>query len=149
MSSNKNFQTFCGDTHDYKSPLCDLDFLHKFLQCLHNSKQLDDFNRLVQNLCNGCILLHNIAWKSTLQIGQYFSCSTTTLMRYDPECVEFYACLYLLFGNSILNVLCGPGHFSDVVTQNYGRGKYNPKRSKVNFAVPSLRVLHNVKTTYP
>ena len=148
-SSNKNFQTFCGDTHDYKSPLCDSDFFHKFLQCLHNSKQLDDFNRLVQNLCNGCIPLHNLAWKSTLQIGQYFSCSTTTLMRYDPECVEFYACLYLLFGNSVLNVLHGPGHFSDVVTQNCGRGKYNPTTSKVNFAVPSLGVLQNVKTTYP
>ena len=115
-SSNKNFQTFCGDTHDYKSPLCDSDFLHKFLQCLHNSKQLDDFNRLVQNLCDGCIPLHNLVWKSALQIGLYFSCSTMTLMRYDPECVEFYACLYLLFGNSILNVLHGPGHFSDVVT---------------------------------
>ena len=72
-----------------------------------------------------------------------------TLMRYDPECVEFYACLYLLFGNSVLNVLRGPGHFSDVVTQNCGRGKYNPTTSKVNFAVPSLLVLQNVKTTYP
>ena len=72
-----------------------------------------------------------------------------TLMRYDPECVEFYACLYLLFGNSVLNVLCGPGHFSDVVTQNCGRGKYNPTTSKVNFVVPSLHVLQNVKTTYP
>ena len=70
-------------------------------------------------------------------------------MRYDPECVEFYVCLYLLFGNSVLNVLRGPGHFSDVVTQNCGRGKYNPTTSKVNFAVPSLRVLQNVKTTYP
>ena len=72
-----------------------------------------------------------------------------TLMRYDPECVEFYACLYLLFGNSVLNVLHGPGHFSDVVTQNCGRGKYNLTTSKVNFAVPSLCVLQNVKTTYP
>ena len=87
-SSNKNFQTFCGDTHNYKSPLCDSDFLHKFLQCLHNSKQLDDFNKLVQNLCDGPISLHNLAWKSTLQIGRYFSCSTMTLMRYDPECVD-------------------------------------------------------------
>ena len=103
----------------------------------------------MQNLCHGCIPLHNLAWKSALQIGRYFSCSMTTLMRYDPECVEFYVCLYLLFGNSILNVLHGPDHFSDVVTQNCGRGKYNPTTSKVNFAVPSLRVLQNVKTTYP
>ena len=145
MSSNKNFLW----RYDYKSPLCDLDFLHKFLRCLHNSKQLDNFNRLVQNLCNGHIPLHNLAWKSALQIGWYFSCSMTTLMRYDPECVEFYACLYLLFGNSVLNVLHGPGHFSDVVTQNCGRGKYNLTTSKVNFVVPSLRVLQNVKTTYP
>ena len=55
----------------------------------------------------------------------------------------------MLFGNSILNVLHGPGHFSDVVTQSCGKGKFNPQTSKINFTVPSLRVLKNVQTAYP
>ena len=43
----------------------------------------------------------------------------------------------------------GPGHFSDVVTQSCGKGKFNPQTSKINFTVPSLRVLKNVQTAYP
>lgn len=146
---DKNVQYNCGDNHEFQSPLCDSNFLHQFLEALHSANQLDDFNKLVHNLCNGRLPFENLAWKSALQIARYFSCSTTTLMRYDSECVEFYACLYFLFGNSVLNVLRGPGHFSDVVTQNCGKGKFSPTTAKVNFAVPSLRVLQNVNTAYP
>ena len=146
---DKNIQTDSENMFPFRSPLCDSNFLQQFLEKLHSANQLEDFNKLATHLCDGRIPHENLAWKSALQIGRYFSCSTTTLMRYDPECVEFYACLYMLFGNSVLNVLRGPGHFSDVVTQSCGKGKFDPTTSKVNFAVPSLRVLQNVNTTYP
>ena len=72
-----------------------------------------------------------------------------TVMRYEPEYIEFMAVINLLFGSSTLNVLQGPAHFGSVVSGEAQRSKCDPSESKCNFPVPSYRIIQNMDTGYP
>ena len=76
-------------------------------------------------------------------------CKSTVGIRFDTEFSEFFAILQVLFGNSCLNVLCGPCHFGHVVTEKSTRGLYDPSTSECNFAIPSRTMLQKIDIGYP
>ena len=61
---DKNISVSCEELHSYTSPLCDSHFVHRLLKFLDEKDQLDDFNKLIVNLCDGRLPFDNIAWKS-------------------------------------------------------------------------------------
>ena len=76
------------------------------------------------------------------------SLDSTTQMRWHKDIVDFFSIIYILFGASAINVLCGPMHFSDLVMENVEKGKFSPANAKINIPVPSINTLRNVSTGY-
>ena len=93
--------------------------------------------------------LHNLSWKCALDMGKLSMCKTTTKMKYDPECVEFFSLFALMFGSSAVDVLRGPANFSQVITDKMRRGLYDPQQGTFNFAIPSVTTLKKVSSGYP
>ena len=81
------------------------DVIDNFCKFLEENNQMHDFVNLSTGLIENKINPKNLAWQSALHMGWYFACSTTTVMRYDPEYMEFMAVMNLLFGSSALSVL--------------------------------------------
>ena len=104
--------------------------LNCFCNILSEYGQLKDFENLLRNITLGKIPLRNICWLLNLHLGRLMSLTSTTAMRWDEEIVEFFSIVYLLFGASAVNVLCGPMHFSEVVMENVECGKFDPKSAK-------------------
>ena len=125
------------------------DIIHNFSQFLQEENQMQDFVNLATGLIENKIHPKNLVWQSALHMGWYSASPTTTVMRYDPEYMEFMAVMNLLFGSSALNVLWDPAHFGSVVSGKAPRGKYEPSDSKCNFPVPSYRIIQNLNTGYP
>ena len=60
-----------------------------------------------------------------------------------------YAIYERLFGGSYINLCSGSKNFGQVITQKTKRGKYDPNKSKINFAVPHRRHLYAVSKHFP
>ena len=124
------------------------DVIDKFCTFLEENNQMQNFVSLVKGLIEDKIDPKNLAWQSALHMGQYSACPMMTVMRYEPEYIEFMGVMNLLFGSSTLNVLRGPAHFGTVVSGKAHRSKYDPSESKCNFPVLSYRIMQNLDTGY-
>ena len=82
-------------------------------------------------------------------MGKLSLCKSTTRMKYDPDCVEFFSLFALMFGSSAVDVLRGPANFSQVITEKTRRGLYDPQQGTFNFAIPSITTLKKVSSGYP
>ena len=111
--------------------------------------QTDAVVKLVSAIAECKCKCSNLSWECTLDMAKLVLCKTTTNMTYDPECVEFFSLFALMFGTFPVDVLRGPGHFSQVVTEKTKHGVYNPHDSFFNFAIPSITTLKKVSSTYP
>ena len=125
------------------------DVIDNFCKFLEENNQMHDFVNLATGLIENKINPKNLAWQSALHMGQYSACPTTTVMRYEPEYIEFMVVMNLLFGSSALNILRGPAHFGSVLSGEAERSKYDPSESKCNFLVPSYKNIKNIDTGYP
>ena len=101
------------------------DVIDKFYKFLEENNQMQHFVNLATGLIENKIYTRNLAWQSALHMGWYSACPTTTVMRYEPEYIEFMAVMNLLFGSSALNVLPGPAHFGSVESGEAQRSKYD------------------------
>ena len=54
---------------------------------------------------------------------------------------QFWLVIYQLLKGKGLRFLSGPKNWEQVVNDEAPKGKYNPKKSEVNFAVPDERYL--------
>ena len=81
------------------------DVIDNFCNILEENNQMHDFVNLATGLIENKIDPKNLAWQSTLHMGWYSACSTMTVMKYDPEYMEFMGVMNLLFGSSALNIL--------------------------------------------
>ena len=72
---------------------------------------MHDSVNLTTGLIENKIDPRNLATQSALHMGWYSACPTMTVMRYEPEYIEFMAVMNLLCGSSTLNILRGPAHF--------------------------------------
>ena len=128
--------------------LCDNPTISKFVDKLESCNQLKLFEKLICSISTGNLRTDNQSWITLLDLAKYSNCKSTTNMVYSPQSVEFWAVIYLLFGQSALNVFRGPANFGKVVSEMSPRGFYNPKDAKINFAVPSIKTLKKLSTGY-
>ena len=122
---------------------------YKFADKLKKHKQSHAFVNLVTALGCNKMSLDNLSWKCALDMGKLSLCKTTTKMKYDPECIEFFSLFALMFGSSAVDVLRGPANFSQVITDKTRCGLYDPQQGTFNFAIPSLTTLKKVSSGYP
>ena len=116
---------------------------------LETNNQLKDFEHLVHNLACGRIDPNNICWLLNIHLGRLTAVSSTTLMRWDPQIVDFFSIIYILFGASAINVLRGPMHFSELVMENTKKGNFDPRTAKINIPIPSVTTLRSMSTGFP
>ena len=116
---------------------------------LSQYQQLQDFENLLWNISCGKIDPNNICWLLNIHLGRLTSVSSTTQMRWNQEIVKFFSVVYILFGASAINVLCGPMHFSNLVMENVDQGKFNPATAKINLPIPSVTTLRSLSTGFP
>ena len=82
-------------------------------------------------------------------MGVLSNLKSTTSMRYDRDCVEFFSLFYIMFGGSAVNVLRGTTHFGSLVEKDTYHGHYDPLKGSFNFAIPSLNTLCKIANSYP
>jgi hypothetical protein len=74
-----------------------IDLLPKILKSLEDAGQKESFLKFMGLLASGTFPLHNICYLLFLDIVEWFSCDSTTHMRYGHETVKFWQIGYRLF----------------------------------------------------
>ena len=96
--------------------LCDNTW-YKFAQLLSDNDQTHKFVQLITALGNQKMKFTNMSWKSALDMGSLYMCSTTSNMVYNHEWLEFCQVLYHMFGGGVMNKLCGRVHFNHITSE--------------------------------
>ena len=110
---------------------------------------MEKFVHLVNAIASGALSTQNLSWKCALDMGFLSRCTSTTAMRYEPECVEFFSLYHLMFGSSAINVLRSTAHFGSIVEDTCEKGRFSPSTGNYNFAIPSLNTLRKMSSGYP
>lgn len=119
-----------------------------FLEKMSQFKLLDKFITFLTVVADDLLEPTNIALLCLLDRAQYAACKSTTTMSYHPETLQFWTSIYLLFGNSALNIFRGPGNTGQVISEEARRGMYDPRKARTNFAVPSVPTVRKVDMGY-
>ncbi|MCG8621148.1 MAG: hypothetical protein MJE68_03965 [Proteobacteria bacterium] len=120
-----------------------------FYEKLVEAKQYSKFQKLVTAIGCGNLKCSNLAWKSCLDMGVLSTLKSTTSMRYDKDCCEFFSLFYIMFGGSAVNVLRGTANFGCLVDNETYHGHYDPIKGSFNFAIPSINTLMKISSGYP
>jgi hypothetical protein len=118
-----------------------IDLLPKILKSLEDAGQKESFLKFMGLLASGTFPLHNICYLLFLDIVEWFSCDSTTHMRYGHETVKkkktFWQIGYRLFHGKFLRFMSGIRNFGQVLDGTSEIGFFDPLKSKVNCAVPN------------
>ena len=114
-----------------------IDLLPKILKSLEDAGQKESFLKFMELLASGTFPLHNICYLLFLYIVEWFSCDSTTHMRYGHETVKFWQIGYRLFHGKFLRFMSGIRNFGQALDGTSERGFFDPLKSKVNCAVPN------------
>ncbi len=114
-----------------------IDLLPKVLKSLEDVGQKESFLKFMGLIASGTFPLHNICYLLFLDIVEWFSCDSTTHMRYGHETVKFWQIGYRLFHGKFLRFMSGIRNFGQVLDGTSERGFFDPLKSKVNCAVPN------------
>ena len=128
--------------------LCDNTW-YKFAQLLSDNDQTHKFVQLITALGNQKMKFTNMSWKSALDMGSLYMCSTTSNMVYDREWLEFCQVLYHMFGGGVMNTLRGTAHFNHIASEHSKKGLFKPIEGEFNFPVPSVPTLKKLDIGYP
>ena len=128
--------------------LCD-NAWYKFAQLLSDNDQTHKFVQLITALGNQKMKFTNMSWKSALDMGSLYMCSTTSNMVYDREWLEFCQVLYHMFSGGVMNTLRGRAHFSHIASERSKKGLFKPIEGEFNFPVPSVLTLKKLDIGYP
>ena len=109
-----------------------IDLSPKILKSLEDAGQKQSFLKFMGLLASGTFPLHNRCYLLFLDIVEWFSCDSTTHMRYGHETVKFWQIGYRLFHGKFLRFMSGIHNFG--ISE---RGFFDPLKSKVNCAVPN------------
>ena len=78
----------------------------------------------------------NIAFLLCLEHAKWQSLITTTQMRFRAVTKKFWLVVYRLLKGKGIRFFSGPKNWGQVVSKETKLGKYDPKSSEINFAVP-------------
>ncbi|XP_052268567.1 uncharacterized protein LOC127869949 [Dreissena polymorpha] len=87
--------------------------------------------------------LDNIALMLWSDVVRWFDTSNTTHMRYSEDTKLFWKIGWRLFGCRFVNFMAGFKNQSEYSLGISEKSKYSPKTSKINFAVPDIKVLRS------
>ena len=104
---------------------------------------------LLRNLATGQIPMDNIVFILMLERAKFQNCKNTVCMRYRKVTKVFWSIVYRLCKGAGLKFFSGEKNWGQVVAKECQRSHYNPNRSKINFAVPSERVLRHFDAQLP
>ena len=119
-------------------------FVRNLIEVLYPAKCLPDFMLLVKQLASGDFSPTNIAFLLCLERSRWESLVTTTQMRFRPVTKQFWLVVYRLLKGKGLRFLSRLKNWGQVVSEEVSKGKYDPKKSEVNFAVPDERYLQSM-----
>ena len=122
-----------------------LNIINKLEKC----NRLNDFMKLMRHLSTGEIGMDNIVWILILERAKFQSCKNTVAMRYSKVTKLFWSIVYRLCKSSGLKFFAGEKNWGQVVSNECGRSRYTPDKSKINFAVPSESVLRYINRRLP
>ena len=122
-----------------------LNIINKLEKC----NRLNDFMKLMRHLSTGEIGMDNIVWILMLERAKFQSCKNTVAMRYSKVTKLFWSIVYRLCKSSGLKFFAGEKNWGQVVSNECGRSRYTPDKSKINFAVPSESVLRYINRRLP
>jgi hypothetical protein len=91
-----------------------IDLLLKVLKSLEDVGQKESFLKFMGLLASGTFPLHNICYLLFLIIVGWFSCDSTTHMRYGHETVKIWQIGYRLFHGNFLRFMSGIRNFGQV-----------------------------------
>ena len=114
-----------------------IDLLPKILKSLEDAGQKESFLKFMGLLAFGTFPLHNICYLLFLDIVEWFSCDSTTHMRYGHETVKFWQIGYRLFHGKFFRFMSGIRNFGQVLDGTLERDFFDPLKSKVNCALPN------------
>ena len=130
---------------DLRSDELLLNIINKLEKC----NRLNDFMKLMRHLSTGEIAMDNIVWILMLERAKFQSCKNTMAMRYSKVTKLFWSIVYRLCKSSGLKFFAGKKNWGQVVSNECGRSRYTPEKSKINFAVPSESVLRYMNRRLP
>ena len=125
------------------------ELLLNIIEKLEKSNKLNDFMKLMRHLSTGEIGMDNIVWILMLERAKFQSCRNTVAMRYSKVSKLFWSIVYRLCKSSGLKFFAGEKNWGQVVSNECGKSRYTPEKSKINFAVPSERVLRYINRRLP
>ena len=143
VDDGKTFQQRC------LKELKETDLLDTIVSKLDDTNNLQDFMTLLRNLATGQIPMDNIVFLLMLERAKFQSCKNTVCMRYRKVTKVFWSIVYRLCKGAGLKFFSGEKNWGQVVGKECARSNYNPNKSKINFAVPSERVLRNFDEQLP
>ena len=120
-----------------------VEFLTALISVLHQSGCLRDFMLLVTQLAEGSFSPMNIAFLLCLERAKWQSLFTTTQIRFRAVTQKFWLVVYRLLKGKGIRFFSGPKNWGQVVSKQTKLGKYDPKSSEINFAVPDERYLRS------
>ena len=145
-NTDGNEESFCEKClKELRSDELLLNIINKLEKC----NRLNDFMKLMRHLSTGEIGMDNIVWILMLERAKFQSCKNTVAMRYSKVTKLFWSIVYRLCKSSGLKFFAGEKNWGQVVSNECGRSRYTPEKSKINFAVPSESVLRYINRRLP
>lgn len=111
------------------------------IKTLEESDKLEDMKRFLQLLADEKFPMQNIAYELFNDLIRWLSVEKCNLMRYSPVTLRFWRSGRHMLKKKYIRTMSGPKLSGCSTTHEDERGKYSTEHSKVNFAVPSDRLL--------
>jgi hypothetical protein len=102
---------------------------------------VNDFVVMCNGLANGLFDPKNVPFLLSLERAKFECLKSTTQMRYRDTTKLFWKLLKSETTGRSLRFAGGPKSAGAVLAKRSARGKYDPRQSKINFAIPSGSVL--------
>ena len=135
-----NFKDRCVDE------LLSRNNVQKLVDILDRSGTLQEWMILIRLLLSGEFKPNNIAFLLLLERVKWQTLKSTTLMRYRKITKRFWYCVYRLCKGKGLGFFSGDKNYGQVITGKTKLGKLNPRRSRINFAVPNAMYLRQFES---
>ena len=118
--------------------------LTALVNVLYASNCLQDFMLLVKQLADKTLPVKNIAFLLCLDRAEWQSLTNTAGMRFREVTKKFWCVVYRLLKGKAIQFFSGSKNWGHIISKISGRGRLDPKKSNVNFAVPNKRYLRNI-----
>ncbi len=122
--------------------------LPAFVEELSRHGMICEFLKFMELVTKNLFPLTNIALQLFLEVVHWYSCNSTTEMHYSEATKQFWLVGYRLFHGSFIRFMSGEKNEYGVLTAQGTLGNFSPQNSQINFAVPSITSLQDLKSWY-